>query len=146
VVLKVLESPFELLAAVASVEGRSGQNLQYVPLPAGRPTLTPAAKCQLSAVSDSMQNRPGLSSDVDPRVNPGADRHGLGTLTLNRLVRMQKVEETRAQVNSAELATFELTPHQSDKYLRVVSKQTKGDKLAILGSDELRQPESKRFS
>jgi len=46
VILKIVESLFELLASVAGVEGRSGQNLQHVPFPAGQATLTSAAKSQ----------------------------------------------------------------------------------------------------
>jgi hypothetical protein len=128
VILKIVESPFEVLATVAGVEGGSSQNLQHVPFPPGQATLTPAAKSQLSTVAKAMQNRPELRLTLTPRVDPSTDRPSLGALMVDRLVKMQKVEEIRAQGDSAEVATVELTPAEYDKYLTVVYKQAKAAK------------------
>jgi len=46
---------------------------------------------------------------------------------VDRLVKMQKFEEMRAQGHSAEVATVELTANEYDKYLTVVYKQAKVD-------------------
>jgi len=88
-----------------------------------------------------MQNRPELRLTLTPRVDPSTDRPGLGALMVDRLVKMQKVEEIRAQRDSAEVATVELTPDEYDKYLTVVYKQAKFDKPAnSLGSDKWPPP------
>jgi len=47
---------------------------------------------------------------------------------VDRLVKMQKVQELRAHGDIAEVATVELTPDEYDKYLTVVYKQAKFDK------------------
>jgi hypothetical protein len=44
----------------------------------------------------------------------------LAALTVDKLVEMQGVEEIRAQGDVAQVATVELTPDESDKYLTVV--------------------------
>jgi len=61
VILKIVESPFEILAAVAGVEGRSSQNLQHVPFPPGQATLTPAARSQLLTVAKRCKTDPSCA-------------------------------------------------------------------------------------
>ena len=54
ITLKVVESPFSILASVAGAEGMANQDLQHVAFPAGLATLTPAGKNQLSIVAKAM--------------------------------------------------------------------------------------------
>ena len=141
-ILKIVESPFEALAAVAGVEGRSSQHLEHVPFPPGQATLTPAATSQLLTVAKAMQNRPELRLTLTPSVDPSTDRPALAALMVDRLVKMQKVEELRAQGDSAEVATVELTPDEYHKYLTVAYKQAKFDKRPnSLGSDKSPPPD-----
>jgi hypothetical protein len=127
-VVKTVESPFSIMASVAGAVGWSNQNLQYVAFPPGLATLTPGATNQLSILAKAMQSRPGLRLTMTPRVDPSTDGAGLRAMMVDRLVKMQKVEEIRAHGESADVATVELPPDEYDKYLTVVYKQAKFDK------------------
>ena len=126
--LKIVESPFSILASVAGAEGMANQDLQHVAFPAGLATLTPAAKSQLSIVAKAMQRRPELRLTLTPRVDPNTDRPGLRAEMVDRLIKREKVEEIIALGGSADAATVELTPDEYDKYLTVVYKQATFDK------------------
>ncbi|MBV8134778.1 MAG: DUF748 domain-containing protein [Deltaproteobacteria bacterium] len=122
-ILKIVESPFELLASVAGAESGSGQNLGHVQFPAGLATLTPTAKSQLLTVAKAMQSRPELRLTLTPRVDPSTDRPGLRAVLVDRLVKMQKVEEIKAQGQTANVASLELTPDEYNHYLTLVYQQ-----------------------
>ena len=126
--LKVVESPFSLMAAVVGAERRTNQDLQHVAFPAGVATLTPAAESQLSIVAKAMQSRPEIRLTLTPRVDPSTDRPGLRALMVDRLVKREKAEEIIALGESADVTTVELTPDEYDKYLTVVYKQATFDK------------------
>jgi hypothetical protein len=65
----------------------------------------------------------------------------LRAVMLDQLVKMQKVEEMRANGESVDLATVELTPDEYDKYLIVVYQQAKFDKPRnSLGMDQSLSP------
>jgi hypothetical protein len=127
-ILKIVESPFLLLASVAGAAGGSNQNLQFVAFPAGLDTLTPAATSQLSTVAKAMQNRPGLKLTMSGHVDPKVDGPGLREAVVDRMVKMQKVKEIRAGGGSAEVGTVELTPDEYNRYLKVAYKAAKFDK------------------
>ena len=140
-ILKIVEAPFSLLASVAGDAGGSHQNLQYVAFPPGLATLTPAATSQLSIVAKAMQRRPGLRLTMSGRVEPSVDRPGLRAAMVDRLVKMQKVNEISAHGESADATTVELTPDEYDKYLTVVYTQAKFDKPRnFLGLDKSLPP------
>jgi hypothetical protein len=126
--LKLVESPFSILASVAGAEGMANQDLQHVAFPAGLATVTPAAKSQLSIVARAMQSRPQVRLTLTPRVDPSTDGPGLRAAMVDRLIKREKVEEIIALGGSADTATVELTPDEYDKYLTVVYKQTTFDK------------------
>jgi hypothetical protein len=141
-ILKIVESPFKLLAAVAGVEGGSSQNLGHVQFPPGLATLTPGAKSQLSTVAKAMQNRPELRLTLTARVDPSTDRPGLRAVLVDRLVKMQKVKEITAQGGFADVAAVKITPDEYDHYLTVVYKQAKFDKPRnFLGQDHSLPPD-----
>jgi hypothetical protein len=141
-ILKIVESPFELLASVAGAESGSGQDLGHVPFPPGLATLTPAAKSQLLTVAKAMQRRPELRLTLTPRVDPSTDRPGLSAVLVDRLVKMQKVEEITAQGEIADVTSVKLTPDEYDHYLAVVYKQAKFDKPRnFLGRDHSLPPD-----
>jgi hypothetical protein len=125
---KIVTSPFSVLASVVGAVGWSNQDLQYVAFPPGLATLTPSATNQLSIVAKAMQSRPGLRLTITPRVDPSTDGAGLRAVMVDRLVKMQKVQEISAHGESADVTTVELTPDEYDKYLTVVYTQAKFDK------------------
>jgi hypothetical protein len=75
------------------------------------------------------------------RVEPSVDLPGLRAAMVDRLVKMQKVNETSARGESADVTTVELTPDEYDKYLKVVYQQTQFDKPRnFLGLDKSLPP------
>jgi hypothetical protein len=141
-ILKIVASPFSVLASVAGAAGGSGQNLQYVAFSAGQDTLTPAATNQLSTVAKAMQSRPGLKLTMSGRVDPKVDTPGLRDALVDRMVKLQKVKEIRARGDTADVATVQLTPDEYDKYLKLVYKAAKFDKPRnFLGLDKSLPPD-----
>jgi hypothetical protein len=141
VIRKIVRSPFSVVASVAGAARGSSERLQYVAFPPGVATLTPASTSQLLIVANAMQRRPGVRLTMTPRVDPGIDLPGLRAVMVDQLVKMQKVEEMRANGESADVATVELTPDEYDKYLTVVYQQAKFDKPRnSLGMDQSLPP------
>ncbi|HEV3111342.1 MAG TPA: DUF748 domain-containing protein [Candidatus Binataceae bacterium] len=126
-ILKVVASPFNMLASVVGGTG-SKQNLDHVAFAAGLSTLTPAATSQLNTLAKAMQSRPGLRLTMSGRVDPSLDPPGLRAAIVDRLVKAQKVKEIRERGETADVATVTLTPDEYDKYLKLVYKQAKFDK------------------
>ena len=68
-ILKVVASPFTLLAAAA---GGSNQRLDYVEFAPGLGTLTPDSQKRLDILAKGLQDRPGMRLSISGRVDPKA--------------------------------------------------------------------------
>jgi uncharacterized protein involved in outer membrane biogenesis len=138
-VLKVVSSPFSVLASIA---GGSHQQLNQVEFPAGQATLTPESINRLSTLAKAMQARPALRLTISGRVDPAVDRIGLRDAKVERLIRKQKVYELRERGEIADASSITLAPDEYDKYLKLAYKKADFDKPRnFLGLDKSLPPD-----
>ncbi len=138
-VLKVVSSPFSMLASIA---GASKERLDHVEFAPGQSALTPAAVQKLSILAKAMQDRPALRLTISGRADPAVDRPGLRDAMVDARVKAQKVNELRDRGETVELASVTLSPDEYDRYLKMAYKHAKFDKPRnFLGLDKSIPPD-----
>jgi hypothetical protein len=138
-IIKVVSSPFSVLASIA---GGSHQQLNRVEFPPGQATLTPDAISRLSTLAKAMQARPALRLSISGRVDPDVDRPGLRDAMFERLVKREKLDALRERGESADLSSVTVAPDEYDKYLKLAYKHAKFDKPRnFLGLDKSIPPD-----
>ncbi|HEY2106272.1 MAG TPA: DUF748 domain-containing protein, partial [Candidatus Binataceae bacterium] len=124
-ILKVVASPFTLLASAA---GGSNQRLDHVEFAPGLAALTPEGKKRLDILAKGLQDRPGMRLSIAGRVEPKVDRPGLRDAKVEQRVKAQKVKELRDKGEIVDVDSVVVAPDEYDKYLEMAYKKAKFDK------------------
>ncbi len=117
-IVKAVTAPFRLLGAAF---GGAGANLGYVEFAPGSAILDAKAQERLGKLVAILQKKPSLKLDIIGRVDPSKDRDGLRKVTVENLIRRERVLDEKgkgADVSDAALADVRVTPDQVEKYLK----------------------------
>ncbi|HZY58441.1 MAG TPA: DUF748 domain-containing protein, partial [Candidatus Binataceae bacterium] len=138
-ILKVVSSPFTMLASLA---GASNQQLDFVEFAPGLATLNPESEKRLATLSQALKDRPALRLGISGRVDPRVDRDGLRAAMVQRAIKTQKVKELRDRGEIADVDSVQLAPDEYDKYLLQAYKKAKFTKPTnVLGLAKSLPPE-----
>ena len=117
-IAKAATAPFRLLAGAF---GGGDEDLGHVEFAPGSAVLDTAAQARLGKIVTLLQQKPSLKLGIIGRVDPGKDQDGLRKVTVENLVRREKVLNTEgddADTSDAALAAVNVTPDEYGKYLR----------------------------
>jgi hypothetical protein len=109
---KALTSPFALLSG-----GGGGDELGFVPFPAGSATLDEAAAKRLDTLSAKLKDRPALKLEATGRADPALDVEGLRETYVMKLMVAAK-----AKALDASLDEVSITPEEKDQWLAAAYK------------------------
>ncbi|HEY0845566.1 MAG TPA: DUF748 domain-containing protein [Noviherbaspirillum sp.] len=93
-IAKAVTQPFALLGALF---GGGSAELSSMELAPGRAAIPPAGEEKLRTLAKALTERPALKLDVTGRIDPEADRAGLKRVSVERKVRMLKINDLRAR-------------------------------------------------
>lgn len=117
-IAKAATAPFRLLAGAF---GGSHEDLGHVEFAPGSAVLDTNAQARLGKIVTLLQQKPSLRLGIIGRVDPDKDQDGLRKVTVDNLVRREKVLNTvgkDADTSDTVLATVSVTPDEYGKYLR----------------------------
>ncbi|MBQ4853493.1 DUF748 domain-containing protein [Rhodanobacter sp. B2A1Ga4] len=117
-IAKAATAPFRLLAGAF---GGSHEDLGYIEFAPGSVVLDAKAQERLGKIVTLLQQKPSLKLGIIGRVDPGKDQDGLRKVTVENLVRREKVLDTEgkaADTSDAALAAVNVTPDEYEKYLK----------------------------
>ncbi len=117
-IAKAVTAPFRLLAGAF---GGNHEDLGYVEFAPGSAVLDTEAQARLGKIVTLLQQKPSLKLGIIGRVDPNKDQDGLRKVTVENLVRREKVLRTAgkdADTSDAALAAVSVTPDEYSRYLR----------------------------
>lgn len=119
-IAKAATAPFRLLA---SAFGGSHEDLGYVEFAPGSAVLDGAAKDRLGQIVQMLGRKPALTLDISGRVDPSLDENGLRKVTVDDLLRREKLADQTSSKEAADasataLAEVTVTPDEYERYLR----------------------------
>ncbi|QNK01992.1 DUF748 domain-containing protein [Dyella telluris] len=118
-IAKAATAPFRLLGAAFG--GGNHEDLGYVEFDPGSAVLDKAAQERLGKIVAMLNQKASLNLDIIGRVDPSKDQDGLRKVTVDTMVRKQKVldqEGKNADTSDAALAAVNVTPDEYEKYLK----------------------------
>jgi hypothetical protein len=146
-IAKAATAPFRLLGAAFG--GGSHEDLGYVEFDPGSAVLDKNAQERLGKVVAMLNQKNGLNLDIIGRVDPSKDQDGLRKVTVENMVRRQKVldqDGKNADTSDAALAAVSITPDEYDKYLKRAYKDDdfKGKPKNFIGLKKSLEPDDMR--
>jgi len=146
-IAKAATAPFRLLGAAFS--GGSHEDLGYIEFDPGSAVLDKNAQDKLGKVVAMLNQKTSLSLDIIGRIDPSKDQDGLRKVTVENLVRKQKLldqDGKNADTSDAALAAVNITPDEYEKYLRRAYKDDdfKGKPKNIIGLKKSLEPDEMR--
>jgi hypothetical protein len=108
---KALTAPFALLS------GGGGDELGFVPFPAGSATLSEAAAKRLDTLSAKLKDRPALKLEATGRADPALDVEGLREAYLMKLMVAAKTKALDASPDEVSIA-----PEEKEQWLAAAYK------------------------
>lgn len=119
-IAKAATAPFRLLA---SAFGGGHEDLGYVEFAPGSAVLSGPAKDRLGQIVQMLSQKPALTLDISGRVDPSLDEAGLRKVTVDDLIRREKLakesnDKAAADASAATLAALTVTPDEYERYLR----------------------------
>lgn len=120
-IAKAATAPFRLLAAAFG--GGSHDDLGYVEFAPGSAVLNGPAKDRLGQIAQMLSRKSPLTLDISGRVDPSLDEAGLRKVTVDDLIRREKLakesdDKAAADATAATLAALTVTPDEYERYLR----------------------------
>ena len=109
---KALTAPFALLSG-----GGGGDELGFVPFPAGSATLSEAAAKRLDTLSAKLKDRPALKLEATGRADPALDVEGLRETYVMKLMVAAKAKALDASPDEVSI-----TPEEKDQWLAAAYK------------------------
>jgi uncharacterized protein involved in outer membrane biogenesis len=146
-IAKAATAPFRLLGAAFG--GSNHEDLGYVEFDPGSAVLDKNAQERLGKVVAMLNQKTSLSLDIIGRVDPSKDQDGLRKVTVDNLVRRQKVLDDggkNADTSDTALAAVSITPDEYDKYLKRAYKDDdfKGKPKNVIGLKKSLEPDEMR--
>ncbi|MGO4699894.1 DUF748 domain-containing protein [Dyella sp. 2RAB6] len=117
-IVKAVTSPFRLLGSAFG--GGNHEDLGYVEFDPGSAVLNGAAQERLGKVVAMLNQKTSLTLDVVGRADPAQDQNGLRKVTVEDMIRKEKVLDDggkNADTSPAALAAVAITPDQEERYL-----------------------------
>jgi Domain of Unknown Function (DUF748) len=113
-VVKAVTAPFSLIASAFG----GGDELSRIDFPPGLATLDATAKKRLGALTKAMQERPGISFELEGDADPGKDRDSLRRYLYERKLKKAKmVELVQGGVVVASADELTIEPAERDALL-----------------------------
>jgi len=145
-IARAATAPFRLLGAAFG--GGNHEDLGYVEFDPGSAVLNAAAQERLGKVVAMLNQKTSLTLDIIGRVDPAQDQNGLRKVTVEDMVRKEKVLDDSgkdADVSPAALAAVSITPDQYERYLRRAYKHADVEKPHnVLGLNKSLEPDDMR--
>ncbi|WNL47608.1 DUF748 domain-containing protein [Dyella sp. BiH032] len=145
-IARAATAPFRLLGAAFG--GGNHEDLGYVEFDPGSAVLNAAAQERLGKVVAMLNQKTSLTLDIVGRVDPAQDQNGLRKVTVEDMVRKEKVLDDSgkdADVSPAALAAVSITPDQYERYLRRAYKHADVEKPHnVLGLNKSLEPDDMR--
>lgn len=146
-IAKAVTAPFRLLGAAFG--GSNHEDLGYVEFDPGSAVLDKNAQERLGKVVAMLNQKTSLGLDIIGRVDVSKDQDGLRKVTVENMVRRQKVLDDSgksADTSDAALAAVSITPDEYDKYLKRAYKDDdfKGKPKNVLGLKKSLEPDEMR--
>ena len=145
-IARAATAPFRLLGAAFG--GGSHEDLGYVEFDPGSAVLNAAAQERLGKVAAMLNQKTSLTLDIVGRADPSQDQNGLRKVTVDEMVRKEKVLDEsgkNADVSPAALAAVSITPDEYERYLRRAYKHADVEKPHnVLGLNKSLEPDDMR--
>ena len=145
-IARAATAPFRLLGAAFG--GGNHEDLGYVEFDPGSAVLNAAAQERLGKVVAMLNQKTSLTLDIIGRVDPSQDQNGLRKVTVEEMVRKEKVLDDSgkdADVSPAALAAVSITPDEYERYLRRAYKHADVEKPHnVLGLNKSLEPDEMR--
>jgi uncharacterized protein involved in outer membrane biogenesis len=146
-IAKAATAPFRLLA---SAFGGSKEDLGYVEFAPGSTVLDGTAKDRLGQIVQMLGRKPALTLDISGRVDPSLDEAGLRKVTVDDLIRREKLaresgDKIATDASAAALAEVTVTPDEYERYLRRAYRHADFEKPKnLLGLSKSLEPDEMR--
>jgi len=146
-IAKAATAPFRLLA---SAFGGSHEDLGYVEFAPGSAVLDGPAKDRLGQIVQMLSRKPALTLDISGRADPPRDEAGLRKVTVDDLIRREKLakesgDRAAADASATTLAEVTVTPDEYERYLRRAYRHADFEKPKnVLGLSKSLEPDEMR--
>ncbi|MES1153850.1 MAG: DUF748 domain-containing protein, partial [Rhodanobacter sp.] len=143
-IAKAATAPFRLLA---SAFGGNHEDLGYVEFAPGSAVLDGPAKDRLGQIVQMLSRKSALTLDISGRVDPSLDEAGLRKVTVDDLIRREKLakesgDKIAADASAATLAEVTVTPDEHERYLRRAYRHADFEKPRnVLGLSKSLEPD-----
>ncbi|MEO8998134.1 MAG: DUF748 domain-containing protein, partial [Rhodanobacter sp.] len=147
-IARAATAPFRLLASAFG--GGSHEDLGYVEFAPGSAVLDGHAQDRLGQIVSMLGKKPSLVLDITGRVDPARDEDGLRKVTVDDLIRREKLAEQSASkpdadASGAALAALSITPDEYERYLRRAYKHADFEKPHnLIGLNKSLEPDEMR--
>jgi Domain of Unknown Function (DUF748) len=146
-IAKAVTAPFRLLGAAFG--GSNHEDLGYVEFDPGSAVLDAKAQERLGKIVGLLGQKTSLNLDIIGRVDPSKDEDGLRKVTVENMVRREKIEDAsgkNADTSDAALAAVKITPDEYDGYLKRAYKHDdfKGKPHNLIGLQKSLEPDEMR--
>ncbi|NNM82034.1 MAG: DUF748 domain-containing protein [Burkholderiales bacterium] len=122
-ILKAVTSPFTMIASIFSDHQQEMSHIDFAP---GSDALPADAPSRLDALAKALKARPGLKLDVIGMTNPADDQEGLKKIGLERLVKVEKMQELLKRGQSVRsVQDIRIAPEEYPKYLEMAYDDAK---------------------
>ena len=130
-IARAATAPFRLLASAFG--GGNHEDLGYVEFAPGSAVLDGHAQDRLGQIVSMLGKKPSLTLDITGRVDPSKDEDGLRKVTVDDLVRREKLanqsgSKPDANAPEATLAALSITPDEYEHYLKRAYKHADFEK------------------
>jgi len=118
-VTKAVTAPFALLGSLFG----GGEELSFTDCDPGSAEIPAVGQTRLKGLSKALTERPGLTLQIDSRVDPETDREGLRQRDLDRQLRTLKVKDLVAKGEAATVDTVTVAPEERPALLTRLYQQ-----------------------
>jgi len=147
-IARAATAPFRLLASAFG--GGSHEDLGYVEFAPGSAVLDGHAQDRLGQIVSMLSKKPSLNLDITGRVDPSKDEDGLRKVTVDNLVRREKLADQSggkpdANAPEATLAALSITPDEYEHFLKRAYKHADFEKPHnLIGLNKSLEPDEMR--
>lgn len=147
-IAKAVTSPFRLLSSAFG--GSNHEDLGYIEFDPGSAVLDAHAQERLTQIVKMLGQKTSLTLDIIGRADPAKDEAGLRKITVDDMVRREKLVDETSRKQAADapveaLAAVKTTPDEYDRFLRRAYRHADIDKPHnLIGLNKSLAPEEMR--